>query len=268
MKKLNNKKLFLFDMDGTIYLDGVLFDGTLDLMNQIKKNGAEYVFITNNSSHPLNYYVDKISSYGIAVDENNFYTSTLATISYLNNNFKGKKIYCMGNKSLIKELKAGGINVTQRFGKNIDAVVIGYDTELNYKKLITISKILSTNKDIPYIATHPDFVCPVDFGFIPDCGSMVKMIEYATKRVPIYIGKPEPTMIDFVIKKYGMTKEQTVVIGDRLYTDIASGKNANVDTICVLSGETTIKDIENSSVKPDYIMKDVKEILNNIKKEV
>ena len=261
---LKNKKLFLFDMDGTIYLDGVLFDGTLELMNKIKEKNGNYVFITNNSSHSLDYYVKKISSYNIDVTEDNFYTSTLATIDYLKTNYPNKKVFCLGNKSLIKELKDGKINVTTRYCKNVDVVLIGYDTELNYKKLINISKILTVKKDIPYIATHPDYVCPVDFGFVPDCGSLVKMIEYAVNRTPIYIGKPEPTMVKFAMKKFKTKNEETVVIGDRLYTDIASGINAKVDTVCVLSGETSKKDIDMSDSKPTFVMQDVKEILNNI----
>jgi len=264
-KKNMNKKLFLFDMDGTIYLDGKIFDGTLELMRKIKNNGGRYVFITNNSSHSLDFYVNKIRNYNIEVDRDNFYTSTLATIGYLKKNYDGKLVYCMGTRSLVSELLDAGINVTTRYNKNTDVVLLGYDTELNYNKLRIVSKLLTINKNIAYIATHSDYVCPVDFGFVPDCGAMVDMIELSTGRRPIFIGKPHATMINFVLEKFNVEKCDAVMIGDRLYTDIAAGLNAGVDTICVLSGETTKEDILNSEIKPDYVMQDVKEILQNIK---
>ena len=118
-----------------------------------------------------------------------------------------------------------------------------------------------TKHDIPYYATNPDWVCPVDFGSIPDCGSMCVGIEYATGKKPIFIGKPQPTMIFELMKKFGFSKEQTVVIGDRLYTDIASGVNAGVDTICVLSGEATLEDINESEIKPAFVLESVKDLL-------
>ena len=117
-----------------------------------------------------------------------------------------------------------------------------------------------TECDIPYYATNPDWVCPVDFGYVPDCGSMCFGYEKATGRAPVYIGKPQPMMIECAMQKFGMTKEQTVVLGDRLYTDIAAGVNAGVDTVCVLSGEVTEKDIRESDIKPSYVLAGVWEI--------
>ena len=264
-KIIKSKKLFLFDLDGTIYNENRLFDGTIELMQKISKNGGKYVFITNNSSKSIYDYIDKINSYGIKADYDNFYTSTQATIAYLKENYENKKIYCMGTKSLINELEKNNIKVYTEYKENIDVILLGFDRELKYSKLEDICKIFSKNKNIPYIATNPDFVCPVNYGFIPDCGAMSKMLEYAIGRLPIFIGKPEPTMIDYVIKKFNYTKEEAIVIGDRLYTDIASGLNANVTTICFLTGETTLEDIKKSSIKPDIILDSVKDIYNIIK---
>ena len=249
---LKNKKLFLFDMDGTIYSENNLFDGTKELLDTISKMGAKYVFITNNSSKSIDEYVEKINNLGIIADKDNFYTSTQATINYLKTEYNDKLIYCMGTKSLIEELQKNNIKVITEYSNKVDVVLLGFDTELNYEKLKTICKILNEKKDIPYIATNPDY-------------AMAKMIEYSTKRTPIFIGKPEPTMINFVMEKYRIDKESTVVVGDRLYTDIASGINAGVSTICVLTGEATEEEIKNSNIKPEIIMNSVKDIYNVIK---
>ena len=258
---LKRKKLWLFDMDGTVYEEERVFDGTLDLLKKITLNGGRYVFITNNSSKSVADYINKMQRLNIPADENNFFTSSQATVLWLNENMPGAKVYCQGTKSLVNELKSSGINVTE----NVDVVLIGFDTELTFKKLRNTCKILST-QDVVYIATNPDLVCPVSFGFIPDCGSICTMIQNATKREPKYIGKPERTMVDTVCKKYAIDLEDTVVIGDRLYTDIAAGLNAGVTVVCVLTGETTIKQIQNGNIRPSYTFDNLKEvfyILNN-----
>ena len=120
--------------------------------------------------------------------------------------------------------------------------------------------IRDSGRDVAYLATNPDLVCPVSFGYIPDCGSMSIMLKNATGKTPFFIGKPEPIMIDCVLKKLGASKEETVIVGDRLYTDIAAGKNAGVDTICVLSGEATLDDIQNGAHKPTWVFDSVTEI--------
>ncbi len=140
--------------------------------------------------------------------------------------------------------------------------MVGFDSELTSEKLNTTCKMLTKN-DVAYFATNPDWVCPVDFGFVPDCGSMCFGIEKATGKTPIFIGKPQPEMIYSAMDKFKATKEQTVVIGDRLYTDIASGINAGVDTILVLSGETTIDDYNNRQVQASFVINHVKELLEN-----
>lgn len=259
---LKDKKLFLLDMDGTIYEEDRLFEGALDFLNGIRETGGKYVFITNNSSKSVRDYVDKVNKMGIVADKADFFTSSQATILYLKENHAGKCIYCQGTRSLVKELEDGGLNVVTEYSDQAEVILVGYDTELTTQKMHDTCKMLK--KDIPYIATNPDYVCPVSFGFVPDCGSFCMMYENATGRRPIFIGKPEPTMINFVREKYGYSKEETVVIGDRMYTDIASGINAGVDTICVLSGEATVDDILTGDVKPTYTFDSVKDILNII----
>ncbi|MCC2820953.1 HAD-IIA family hydrolase [Lachnoclostridium pacaense] len=245
---LYKRKLFLFDMDGTIYEEELVFEGTKELLRLIEEIGGRYVFITNNSSKSVVDYIEKVNRLGIKADINNFFTSAQATVLYLRKNFEGKKVYCQGTKSLVQELRDNGIAVTEEVEYDVDVVVVGFDTELTSAKLRKTCELLQ--RDIPYIATNPDFRCPVSFGFIPDCGSICNMIEAATSRKPLYIGKPEPTMVDIVREKFGYKADETVVIGDRLYTDIATGLNAGVMAICVLTGEATKEEIQNGNIKP------------------
>lgn len=257
--ELKNKKLFLFDMDGTIYEENNVFDGTHQLLDYIVESGGKYVFITNNSSKSVNDYITKVNGLGIKADKDNFFTSAQATVRYLKKRYEKPYVYCQGTKSLLAELSNEGIKVTSDVETGVDAVVVGFDTELTSEKLRKTCQILSEN-EIPFIATNPDLRCPVSFGFIPDCGSICKMITAATNKEPTYIGKPEPVMVDFVREKYGFSKDEIVVIGDRLYTDIATGLNAGVTAICVLTGEATPSDVENGKIKPNYTFESVKDI--------
>lgn len=245
---LYKKKLFLFDMDGTIYEEERVFEGTKELLGLIEEIGGRYVFITNNSSKSVVDYIEKVNGLGIKANIDNFFTSAQATVLYLRKNFIGKKVYCQGTKSFIRELRDNGIEVTEDVEDNVDVVVVGFDTELTSAKLRKTCELLQ--RDIPFIATNPDFRCPVSFGFIPDCGSICSMIEAATRKKPVYIGKPEPTMVDIVREKFGYRIDETVVIGDRLYTDIATGLNAGAMAICVLTGEATKDEIQNGDIKP------------------
>lgn len=260
------KKLWLFDMDGTIYEEEQLFDGTLELLQWIVDNDGKYVFITNNSSKSVVDYIKKVNMLGVPADIDNFFTSAQATILWLEKNYPQAKVYCQGTESLVTELKAAGIDVTEDV-EPVDVVLVGFDMELTTAKLRNTCEILST-QDVVYIATNPDLVCPVGFGFIPDCGSICGMIKNATGKVPQYIGKPEPTMVDIVREREGFSAEETVVVGDRLYTDIATGLNAGVSVIAVLTGEATVEEIESGDIKPTYTFDSVNVIISELKKIV
>ena len=255
---LRMKKLFLLDMDGTIYNENQIFEGTLDFLRQIELQGSRYIFITNNSSKSVEDYVKKVNAMGIPASDSHFYTSSQATAFYLNENYPGQTVYCMGTRSLVKELRDNGIPVVTEVDDSASIVLIGFDMENTSEKIRNTCIMLG--RDVTYLATNPDLVCPVSFGYIPDCGSMSIMLKNATGKTPFFIGKPEPIMVDCVLKKLGIQREDTIIVGDRLYTDIATGKNAGVDTICVLSGEATMEDIESGDVKPTWIFDSVKEI--------
>lgn len=255
---LKDKKLFLFDMDGTIYEEETVFDGTTALLELIDEIGGRYVFITNNSSKSVIDYIEKVNRLGIKAELDNFFTSAQATILYLKKNYPGKKVYCQGTKSLVQELISSGINTTEEVEDDVDVVLVGFDTEMTSAKLRKTCELLQ--RDLPYIATNPDLRCPVNFGFIPDCGAICGAIEAATDKKPVYIGKPEPTMVDIVREKFGYSTEETVVIGDRLYTDIATGLNAGATAICVLTGEAKKEDVLNGDIKPTLTFDSVKDI--------
>ncbi len=262
MNDLKNKKLFLLDMDGTIYLDNVLFEGVIEFLGYIKGIGGRYIFLTNNSAKSVDKYVEKLLSLGIDVNEEDFFTSVNATIMHLEGK-KYRKIYAFGTESFRRQLREANFNITDKLEDDIDCLVMGYDTELTYKKLEEACILLGRGVD--YIATNPDYVCPTWYGYVPDCGSVADMLYNATKRRPLVIGKPKPEMPLSAVEKTGYKKEEAVVIGDRLYTDIACGVNAGISSIFVLSGEGTVEDLEKSDVLPDYVYEDIKSILKDLK---
>ena len=262
---LQDKRLWLFDMDGTIYMENRLFDGTLPLLAEIRRRGGRAVYITNNSSRSVRAYVDKLDGMGIRVGEEDFFTSAQATVRMLRRDYSGAKVYCQGTRSLIDELRRGGVDVTEQV-ERVDVVLLGFDLELTSEKLRRTCQIL-TEQDPAYFATNPDLVCPVSFGYVPDCGSISVMIRNATGKYPRFIGKPEPAMVQIAMEKFGCTPEQTLVIGDRLYTDVAAGVNAGADTILVLSGEATLADLEKSPVKPSWVFRDVQAIYESLREQ-
>ena len=259
MSDLKAKKLFLLDMDGTIYLDNDLFDGTLDFLAYVKSIGGRYLFLTNNSSKGVDKYIEKLAKLGIESVADDFLTSTEATIAYLRTK-NHNKIYAFGTESFKRQLSDAGFCVTDKLEEGIDCLCLSNDWELTFKKLEDSCILL--RDDIDYIATNPDWVCPTWYGSVPDCGSFAEMLWRATGKRPKFIGKPQPTMIFEVMKKFGAKPEETVVIGDRCYTDIASGNNAGVDTICVLSGEVTLEEVNAAQgvEKPTFLLNHVKEI--------
>ena len=265
MSELRDKKLFLLDMDGTIYLGNEIFDGTIDFLNWVKGNGGRYMFLTNNSSKSVDKYIEKLDKMGIAAHKEDFTTSAQATGLYLQKHNKTNKIYVLGTRSLKEELSLYGLNITDELADDIDCLVMGFDTELTFQKLEDASILLGRGVD--YIATNPDWVCPTEYGYVPDCGSVAQMLFNATKRKPKFIGKPEATMVELAVEKSGFTKEQSVLLGDRLYTDIASGHNAGIDTMLMLSGESTLNDLKEFDFSPTFIYKNVRELYNYLSKK-
>lgn len=261
---LREKKLYLFDMDGTLYLGDKLYDFTIELLETLKATGRRYLFMTNNSSKSVEDYVKKLARLGISATRDDFITSSQATAYYLKEHHWGKKLYVCGTRSLKQELQREGFQVTENVDET-ECIVMGFDTELTFQKLHDVSYLLLTRESIPYIATNPDYVCPTEFGSVPDCGSVCDMIYNATKKRPVVIGKPSPLMPLLAMEQHGFTREETAVVGDRIYTDVKSGLNAGITGILVMSGETTPEILAESEDKPHLVLKDAGEILNALR---
>ena len=263
-EQLKNIRLFLFDMDGTLYLGNRLFDFTIELLDTIRSTGRRYLFMTNNSSKSVEDYIKKLANLGISAVREDFITSSQATAYYLKENYPNHRLYVCGTQSLKKELIMEGFTVTEHL-PDVDCIVMGFDTELTFQKLEDVSRLLLTRENIPYVATNPDYVCPTEFGSVPDCGSVCDMIYNATGKRPVVIGKPSPLMPQLAMERYGFSKEETAVVGDRIYTDIKSGLNAGITGILVMSGETTEEILNQSDDKPHLVLQDASVIINEIK---
>ena len=265
IQTLREKKLYLLDMDGTLYLDDDLFPHCLDFLEAIRCSGGEYLYLTNNSSKSVDKYVEKLNRIGIHAEPEEFFTSTDAACVYLRENYHGKKLYALGTASFRQQLRESGFPITDHLEDGIDGIIMGFDTELTFQKLDDACRLLTTKPDIMYVATNPDWVCPTAYGYVPDCGSVSQMIFNATKRRPYFIGKPEPAIAQLAMAKVGRRAEQTVLVGDRIYTDIACGVNAGITTVLVFSGETTRDVWEKSEVKPTFTCQSIADIWEAIR---
>ncbi len=260
LKNLLRKKLFLFDIDGTIAVGDTLYAGSRELLDHIAAVGGKAYYITNNSTRSGADYVKKFKdAFGLVTTEDQFVTSGHMTIRFLREHYLGKKIFALGTASFVEELRRNGLNVTEICEKGIDCALVAYDSELNYKKLIQISQVLLT-MDVPFYATNPDLRCPTDFGFIPDCGAICDMITAATDKVPVYLGKPSKEVVARCLELSGFSPEETLVVGDRLYTDIACGINGGVDTCVVFTGEAKPSDLANTAYPPTYAFTSIAEL--------
>ena len=255
---LAEKKLFLLDMDGTLYRGSEVFPTSEPFLRWLRDTGRDYIFLTNNSSKSYCAYIDSLGRMGIRSTVDDFMTSVQAMAEHLLERYADRTIYVLGTESFRSELAEAGLTVTAERSPEVNCLVIGFDTELTFKKMEDACILL--NEDIPYLATNPDWVCPTSYGYVPDCGSLMFGLEKATGKMPIVIGKPQATMVLQAMKKKGVSPAETLVIGDRIYTDVKSGINAGVDTALVLSGESTMETLEASVDKPTYVVQDIREL--------
>lgn len=264
MAALQDKKLFLFDIDGTLALDMELIDGTRELLAYIDRIGGKAIFITNNSTKSLKAYVEKFEHWDLHYDLSHFITASYATIVYLKEHHPGERIFVLGTRSLVQELVEAGLDITEDPRAGATVALVGYDNELNYQKVWNLCELLFTHPETTYLATNPDLNCPSVFGSVPDCGAICRMLECAVGRMPYAIGKPSPMMVEMSLAQTGFSAEETLVVGDRLYTDIACGINGGVDTCVVFTGEAQAEDLEQTAFLPTYVYPSVKELLEAI----
>lgn len=259
MNKIKDIDCFLLDMDGTIYLSDRLIDKAVDFINLLDKQGKEYVFFTNNSSKNTLDYQKKLKKFGLEVPLDKIVNSGQVTARYVKNKKNRATVYPLGTPSLEKELVDAGLNLSKDKNEDIDFVVLGFDKTLEYKKLWDAHDLILDG--VEYIATNPDFVCPLDGGkSMPDCGSMISLLETSTGKRPLVIGKPNTIMVDYVSETLGIKKNKMAMVGDRIYTDVKMAINAGITGILVLSGESTRDTVENSPQTPDYVFESVADI--------
>lgn len=254
-------RCFVFDMDGTIYLGGKILPAARELLAYLNESGRSYLFLTNNSSADKYYYQEKLHKMGIDCQADDILTSGEATVRYLHTIKPQARIYILGMPSLEKEFTDWGFELTDT---DVDYVVLGFDRTLTYDKLATACKLLRSG--VPFLATHADINCPTEDGYIPDCGSMLALIKASTGAQAQVIGKPNTSFLQMAVQKLNCRSNELAMVGDRLYTDILMGINASVCTVAVLTGETSLTEIEQSSYKPDYVCEDLSVLLDWLKK--
>lgn len=254
---LSQIRCFALDMDGTIYLGERWIDGAKAFLTRIEASGRSYVFVTNNSSKNAAVYVEKLKRMGLCVGEEKIVTSGQATIHYLKRHFPGKKVFLLGNELLKAEFLQAGIALTD---VSPDVVVTAFDTSLTYEKMCRVCDFVRAG--LPYLATHPDYNCPTEDGFIPDAGAIHAFIHASAFRYPDrVIGKPNEDIITYLTDRVNMKRECIAMVGDRLYTDIAAGRNHGLKSVLVLSGEASMEDVKGSEVRPHLIFSSVREMI-------
>ena len=257
MEKLLGTKLFLLDMDGTLYLGDNVFDGAVDFINTISNTGRKYIYLTNNSSRAGTDYITRLRKLGFPCETENVFTSGMATGMYITDNFPGAKVYPVGTKAFENELLSYGVTLAD--DEEVKVVCVGFDTSLTYEKLDKAVHYL--RRGATFIAANPDWVCPMPADeVLPDCGSICALLTAASGVKPFYLGKPNRSIVDILSEKTGVPLSEICCVGDRLYTDIAVGVNAGTVTALVLSGETTRDMLAGDPVQPDYVFADVAEL--------
>lgn len=247
MRTLKDVRLFLLDMDGTFYLGDRLIEGSLDFIARVRATGRDFLFLTNNSSHNAAFYVERLRRMGLAVDRSRVMTSGEATCEKINELYPGRRAFVLGNEFLLEEFREAGIPVDM---KNPEIVVAGFDTTLDYAKMRAACDFVRAG--LPYIATHPDFNCPTETGFMPDIGAIMAFIEASTGRRPDRIvGKPHTGIVEAVLRRTGLRVNEMAMVGDRLYTDVETGLRSGMLSILVMSGETTEAMLSASETVPD-----------------
>ena len=257
---LNEKKLYIFDMDGTIYLGGNPFDFAIRFIKNLRANGKRVLFYTNNASHTTPFYYEKLARLGFDPQEGEIMTSGDVTYEFLNRFRKGKSVYLVATDELVAEYREKGIPLLTGKEDKADIVITSFDTSLTYEKLDNACRLVRGGAE--YLSTHPDYNCPTETGFIPDSGAIAAFCTASTGKVPTYFGKPYAETVEMISEATGFAREEMCIFGDRLYTDIALGKKHGVTAVLVLSGETTAEDVDAALVaeKPDLVFPSLDEV--------
>ncbi len=257
---LKNKKLFVFDMDGTIYLGSKVFPFAIRFIENLRKNGKKVLFFTNNASRSSKTYFDRLTKMGFSPAMEEIMTSGDVTAEFLIRHRKDKTVYLVGTPDLEENFRERGIKLLSGDEERADIVVTSFDLTLTYEKLKNACQFIMNGAE--YLSTHPDFNCPTENGFIPDSGAISAFVTASTGKEPVYFGKPYKETVEMISEFTGILKEDMCIFGDRLYTDIALGKRHGVTVILVYTGETTEDDVERAEMadKPDFVFPSLYEV--------
>lgn len=260
IENLANKKLFIFDMDGTIYLGNRVFDYAVRFIKNLRADGREVMFFTNNASRSVSTYVERLNRMGFETCKDEIMSSADVTAAYLKKHYAGKRVYLLGNSELYGFLREQGISLAGEDEDNVDVVVSSFDTELTYKKVTAACRYLL--QGATFLCTHPDIVCPTEALPIPDSGAICAMLTAATGKTPKYLGKPYAETVEMIELVKGYHRSEMCIFGDRLYTDIALGAHNKMCAVLVMSGETTEDDLRTLQPEdaPEYIFPSLHEV--------
>ncbi|MBP3627800.1 MAG: HAD family hydrolase [Clostridia bacterium] len=256
MKELLDKSGFICDMDGVIYHGNKILDGVADFVNWLINNNKRFVFLTNSPEKTPHELSMKLERMGLKVSADHFYTSAMATASFLNSQNPGCTAYVIGEAALTKALYDQGIYMND---VNPDYVVVGETRTYNFEKIEKAIELV--NNGAKLIGANPDITGPTERGVMPATGSLIAPIEIATGKKAYFVGKPNPLMLRHGLKKIDCHSEEIAFIGDRMDTDIIAGIESNVDTVLVLTGVTSVEDIDKFPYRPKYILNGVGDLL-------
>ncbi len=262
---LKSKKLFVFDLDGTVYLGDRIFPEAVKFINELRNSGRRVLFFTNNASHKHEFYINKLTKAGFSPTSREIMTAGDVTASFIMKEHSADPVYLLGTTELWEDFSAAGINLVNDAAGDLitdvpaKLVVTSFDTELKYSKLKTACDFIRSGAE--YLCTHPDFNCPVEGGFIPDSGAIAALVTASTGAVPKFFGKPSSMTADMICHITSNAKEDICIVGDRLYTDIATGKKNGITALLVLTGESSYEDATAlpEEDRPDIILKDLAE---------
>jgi NagD protein len=250
------KKGFIIDMDGVLYHGNKLLPGVKNFVDWLKMEQKKFLFLTNSSERTPRELKEKLSRLGVEVEEEHFYTSALATAMFLSNQKPGGSAYIIGEAGLINALYNAGYTMNN---VNPDYVVMGEARTYSYENIEkAVNLVLGGAK---LIGTNPDISGPIEHGIAPATKALIAPIEIATGRQAYFVGKPNPLMMRNALKILGCIREDTIIIGDRMDTDIVAGIESEIDTCLVLSGITSMAMIDNFAFRPKYILEGVNDIL-------
>ena len=262
IKRLEDIRHVALDMDGTIYSGGTLFESTKPFLALLEGLGIGHTFLTNNSSKSAIDYIAHLHRIGITATAEQIYTSTQATIEYLRQQMPAvRRLFVLGTASMRRELEAAGFTLTgDSASDEPDGVLVGFDTELTFPRLCRAAYWISQDK--PFVATHPDRVCPTDQPTVlVDCGAICAALKEAAGRGPdVVLGKPDPCMLRGILSRHALAPEQLAMVGDRLYTDMAMAHRAGALGVLVLTGETTVAQGANHVPAPDLVVSGLAEL--------